>query len=519
MKISITILLLIAVITAATADDGSWNKAFSINGGSIYSETEHTEISLEKELLLFNGKKTTVFLLFKNTSASPIVVECGFPVHYDIQAYKIENRLEIPAGKYGPNINPSLGFFETVELAVSEDEPDFMLPEAILINEFNNSREFIDFYENKSGAEFAIFQNGTPVKVKEVLIDRHAGDDGASITYHFKHNLAFEPGESSIVKVDYTQDLLFGDPGMMEGVLMYRWNYVIGTGSSWNGPIGELYMIKPAEWTGELGGLDLVHADSGVELYRAEGYEPEIDTRFALRMMTGDFMERMEYLRNTFPEYKRMWTSAAAAAVQPADPVQDFVTDVSASSALVDRLKVFTPDGVIERAGFGANSAFDGYPETSWCENADGNGVGEYLQVELLEPVWGVEIRNGFKRFTADDWVYKNRSFEREIRDDSAGLKDYFNMNGRIKTFSIHDDTGNLLYTLDLADRRDPQTFAGVFLPEGSYRFIIEDVYEGTRWKDTCLAELSFLPAEKDGELIRFLNDPFYRKALVLTGF
>ena len=66
MKKSITALFLIILIAAGVAaDDGSWNKAFSINGGSIYSETEHADITLEKELLIFNGEKTTVFFLFK----------------------------------------------------------------------------------------------------------------------------------------------------------------------------------------------------------------------------------------------------------------------------------------------------------------------------------------------------------------------------------------------------------------------------------------------------------------------
>jgi len=76
--IPVFVFSLVLAVTAGT-DDGSWNKSFSVHGGSIYSDTDHPDISLDKELLVFDGEKTTAVFLFRNTSQKAITVECGFP--------------------------------------------------------------------------------------------------------------------------------------------------------------------------------------------------------------------------------------------------------------------------------------------------------------------------------------------------------------------------------------------------------------------------------------------------------
>ncbi|MBT3274005.1 MAG: hypothetical protein HN368_12685, partial [Spirochaetales bacterium] len=217
------------------ADDGSWSNNFSINGGSIYAETDDANIVLEKEMLIFNGESTSVFFLFYNTSDKQISIDCGFPVINEIQTYKRFNHLEIPVGKYQDEGSiPAIEYFETAPLEHDDDdEPSFTFPEVILINDFNNSREFVEYEENMSGVSFEIYQDGAPVTIEKVLIDRQASADGTRVTFHFKHRLVFKPGQTSVVQVDYAQDLLFGNPGVMPGMSMYRWNYTIGTGSTW----------------------------------------------------------------------------------------------------------------------------------------------------------------------------------------------------------------------------------------------------------------------------------------------
>ena len=81
MKRVISIFLFSLVLAVTTgADDGSWNKSFSVQGGSIYSDTDHPDISLEKELLVFDGEKTTAVFLFRNTSHKAFTVENEAPL-------------------------------------------------------------------------------------------------------------------------------------------------------------------------------------------------------------------------------------------------------------------------------------------------------------------------------------------------------------------------------------------------------------------------------------------------------
>ncbi|MBT3276031.1 MAG: hypothetical protein HN368_22980, partial [Spirochaetales bacterium] len=282
----------------------------------------------------------------------------------------------------------------------------------------------------------------------------------------------------------------------------------------WKGPIGEFFFLKPNDWEGDLSDMAPMLRHPAFQIYAAFDYEPDRDRQFSLSATSGDYEEISGYMNDIFPSLKKMWTSKSQMRAVLSRVAQNFVADPEASTALSDKIRVFTSTGVIEKAGFGADAAFDGIPETSWSENVPGTGAGEYLEVSLSEPVWGLEIRNGFKRFTADDWVFGFYRFDRDIKDDSAGLKDYHTMNSRVKILSITDTRGTALYDLALSDRRDVQTFTGIFLPAGRYRFVIKDTYEGTRWQDTCLAEITFLDLASKPEVSMFWNDPFYSIAI-----
>ena len=85
-KLAFTILILIITFDLA-ADDGSWSKSFTIDGGSIYSESDNTDIELVKEILIFNGEYTKAVFQFKNTSKRAVTINCGFPVQYEINAF------------------------------------------------------------------------------------------------------------------------------------------------------------------------------------------------------------------------------------------------------------------------------------------------------------------------------------------------------------------------------------------------------------------------------------------------
>ena len=503
----------------AYADDGSWSSSFSISGGEIYSPVDDSRIVLEKELLLFTGSSTEAYFLFRNTSGRDVELDCGFPVIHRIEAYLNGDYAEIPAARYGAGEIPGLGFFKT-EIRKSEDEDGFswVRPEVIPDTRENNSREFIGpEIPAAVGIDFEIFQDDRRIEVDDILLERSVGSESAALSFHFRHKLSFPASGTSIVKVKYTQDLLAGNDGGA-ACDVFKWNYVIGTGGTWKGPIGELFFIKPAGWEGELHGLSYLSVNEGVEIYHAENYEPDREASFSLVCRPVSIMEEYTF-SSEISELRDMWTSALTEMPLPSVPAQEIIRDVEASSALTDNLTVFLENGVIAEAGFSAVSAFDGFEETSWCEAVTGSGEGEYLEAELAEGAAGIIIRNGFKRMPLDDWVYDIGMFEDYVKDDKAGFRDYFSMNGRVKILDVVDVGGNTVERLELEDSRDPQVFYGMDLAPGRYRFVIRDVYSGTRWEDTCIAEIGVVPKD-DGELVgRLYTDDFYRSVFGIRRY
>ena len=87
-------------------------------------------------------------------------------------------------------------------------------------------------------------------------------------------------------------------------------------------------------------------------------------------------------------------------------------------------------------------------------------------------------------------------------------------MNNRVKSIEITDRSDTVLFSIDLQDSRDAQVSFFAPLNPGTYRLRIADVYPGSRWADTCLAELVAFPVSADGSLEPFLTDPFFRNSL-----
>jgi hypothetical protein len=520
IKYKIIIILSFFFIYCITlyADDGSWNKSFTIDAGSIYSDIDNQDIELEKEILIFNGDFTKAVFQFRNISDKSLTVSCGFPVRYEIEAFFGGDSLEIPISSYAPVQNIAvLDYLETLPIEYT-DPDDYMYgmkTDIILNNEFNNSREFISPSQTPEDLKFHITQDGKTVQIEKVLLDRYAGEEGASVTFHYKHNLYFKPGDISTVVVEYHQDLFNGSDGMSDTFL---WKYIIGTGGTWNKAIGELILIKPSEWKGEIEGLDLLMDDGNITIFGKTNYKPARDEVYTLEAHFSNIMVQYEYLENKLPFLKKMWNNRSEPETQPNKAVQTFISNITASSYLHDSLPVFTNTGVILQAGFSPTASFDGLKETSWCENVPGDGIGEYIEITLTKDVWGLSINNGFTRLPAEDWLFdeKNGSsiFNEKVRDDLQGIKDYYSQNNRVKKLSISNTAGQIFYTLKLDDQRDLQTFPGIKLHSGTYRLIIEEVYPGTKWKDTCLGEVIFLESENIQQIHSITKDQFYMEAL-----
>jgi hypothetical protein len=162
-------------------------------------------------------------------------------------------------------------------------------------------------------------------------------------------------------------------------------------------------------------------------------------------------------------------------------PAQDFVWVKGASSSLDDPAPVYTQEGKIPEAGFGALSLFDGIRETAWCEGVSGDGIGEWVEFELTKNVEGFEIQNG----------YNMSLFAVPGKD----IDTYYGKNNRPKRIEIASLDGKIKLTIDLEDTERLQYFDARYLPKGRYRVYIRAVYKGSRWQDTCLGEITFHPA------------------------
>jgi len=117
-------------------------------------------------------------------------------------------------------------------------------------------------------------------------------------------------------------------------------------------------------------------------------------------------------------------------------------------------------------------AAIDGAAGQPWTEGINGPGFGEWLELEFPGPieVWSLSMVNGYDR------------------------GDLFSANNRIKRATVIFSSGEQV-TLEFHDTPDVQTFAlarasGPNIETTSIKIIIDEVYPGSVYNDTCLGEL-----------------------------
>lgn len=141
--------------------------------------------------------------------------------------------------------------------------------------------------------------------------------------------------------------------------------------------------------------------------------------------------------------------------------LRDIISRASASS-------VYEGDTLGEH---GPENLYDGKLDTNWAEDAPGNGIGEYVLFSF----------NG---------TYAVNKLH--IYIGSHLNKDYFKKNCRPKVISLTFSDGST-ERIQLEDSYAEQTITlKQYYYTDSVRLTIEDVYPGTKYMDTVIAELDF---------------------------
>ncbi len=141
---------------------------------------------------------------------------------------------------------------------------------------------------------------------------------------------------------------------------------------------------------------------------------------------------------------------------------------VTCSSTLIDKDNKLLYD---------IDNIFDDDDNTAWVEGAEGDGIREWIQFDFYKEykVARIDIISGYS---------KSRSI--------------FKTNNRIKNLEILLSDGSTL-NLDLKDTMDRQQIEIEPHVTKSIKFIIKDVYKGSKYEDTCISEMKLWGSAKVG--------------------
>lgn len=138
---------------------------------------------------------------------------------------------------------------------------------------------------------------------------------------------------------------------------------------------------------------------------------------------------------------------------------------------------------------YSANNVIDNDPATSWVEGVSGNGNGEYIKI------YNYYAENKFYGFCSIEKIGIINGFAENER--------LFFENNRVRTIRL--DYSNIVNgewiessaIITFEDTMDMQyyTFSSPVISD-SFKVSILEVYPGSKWDDTCIAEFKIFPVE-----------------------
>jgi hypothetical protein len=258
-------LVLLLLSSPALADDGSWSTDHELSEGPLYAVSDDPAIALDKELLVLDNPldgSVTALFAFRNTSDQAVTVEAGFPVVLDLPLEplferngKLSSRESgtpvyfITQGKYGGFIGSDLLALTGLKLRQGkpEDETDWEWEGTFIRKADFAKKRVAKKVPKKTPFRFAITQDDKPVKLDQLIVELDPDSKSSEVVFHFRHRLVFAPGQTSMVRVSYQSPTLSAGigNGSGSGTLEYTWRYVLRTGSTWKGPLGQLLLVIP----------------------------------------------------------------------------------------------------------------------------------------------------------------------------------------------------------------------------------------------------------------------------------
>jgi hypothetical protein len=107
-----------------------------------------------------------------------------------------------------------------------------------------------------------------------------------------------------------------------------------------------------------------------------------------------------------------------------------------------------------------------------WAEGEEGPGIGANITVEFKEPVSAISLLNGYVNLKK---------------------KYLYRQNNRVKTMKVIDMDNNKEYLMEFEDKVYFETLFFPYKPK-KIKLIIESVYAGTKYDDTCITEIVYHP-------------------------
>jgi len=293
--------------------------------------------------------------------------------------------------------------------------------------------------------------------------DKPWGSESAPDYYFECFDTVFAAGATRVIENRYSQRYMINYDMTEETA-----KYILSTGAYWRGRIDTVtvrvhFERKPEE----LAPRKLTfHPDEGDSPYYFGGIS--IDPR-----PTGAIDDGMEIvLTDLEPDFDIEITMPP--------PVVRWVTS---NSELMDTRFSYAPENVL-----------DNDPTTSWVEGDEGAGIGSTLRLELSSSIGGGKLE-GVYEIAAVGMI-----------NGYAANSELYSANNRVKRavldlYSIidssrpyHEVIWDLDETMEMQYYRFPEP---VRMSELS--ITIEDVYAGTRYDDTCIAEIVVIPVEANG--------------------